>query len=136
MPRRNKGPRKKDAVTRKSRLVSREAALLAKEEYEDQKIVFGFEKYNQSECEVYSMDKKDVKSLTAKLIEISKTSIKNFRQSGFCSAIKNEGNYTSLFTSMPKGARVVEVKYSGAGRIFGYMVRNIFSVVAICKKHK
>ncbi len=110
------------------------------EDYENQKVVFSFVVYNNNQSEIASLDKKEAKKLTKELKKISLTLTKHLRHqhaSGIaCKPVSNSGSYSSLFTDIPEDIELLEVDYSSAGRVFGYMVSNIFNVVAVAKKHK
>jgi hypothetical protein len=109
-------------------------------DFENKKVTFSFEPYNNNQCEIANIDKKEAKKLTGELKKMSLTLQKHFRHqtaSGIaCKAIHNSGNYSVLFTDVPPDVELLEVDYSGPGRIFGYLVHNIFNVVAIGKKHR
>lgn len=109
-------------------------------DYENQMVVFSFETYNNNQCEIASIDKKEAKKLTKELKKISTTLTKHLRHqqtSGIaCKLISNSGNYSVLFTDVPEDTDLLEVDYSGKGRVFGYMVNNVFSIVAISKQHR
>jgi hypothetical protein len=109
-------------------------------DYENRRVTFSFEIYNNSQCEVAKLDKKESKKLTKELKKISSTKTRHFRHqntSGIaCKPIGNSGNYTVLFDGIKDDIEVLEIDYSGAGRVFGYLVNNIFNIVAIGKKHR
>ena len=109
-------------------------------DFENKKVVFSFEDYNQNQCEIANLDKKDAKKLTTELKKASLVLAKHIRHqqsSGIaCKPISNSGNYGALFGALSPDIEILEIDYSGAGRIFGYLVHNIFSVVAINKKHR
>ena len=104
---------------------------------EGEKVVFSFEMYNNSECEIADLTKPDARKLTGKLQEISSATIADFNRSYVRGSISpSDKRYKLLFNTLPNDSRLLEAKFSKPGRIFGYLVRNIFSVVAICIKHK
>lgn len=108
-------------------------------DYENDKVFLSFEPYNQNCCEIYLIDKKDAKKLTDRLKKITTTPRKHFLYqdaSGIaCKPIKDSGNYKSLFNGLQKDIELLEVDYTGAGRIFGYLTKNIFNIVAIKVRH-
>lgn len=112
----------------------------ALKDYENKRVVFSFEVYNSNQCGIGSIDKKEAKKLTKELKKISTTLTKHFRHqsaSGIaCKPVYNSGDYSVLFNEAPEDIELLEVDYSGAGRVFGYMVNNIFSIVAIGKEHR
>lgn len=112
----------------------------ALKDYENKRIVFSFEIYNNTQCELSKLDNVEVKKLTKELKKISTTLTKHFRHqstSGIaCKPIYNSGNYSVLFDGVQEDIEMLEVDYSGAGRVFGYVVNNIFNIVAISKKHR
>lgn len=109
-------------------------------DYENKLVTFSFEIYNINQYEISKLNKQEAKKLTRELRKISSTPTKHFRHqnaSGIaCKSIYNSGSYTVLFDGIPEDVEMLEVDYSGAGRVFGYMVNNIFSIVAIGKKHR
>lgn len=112
----------------------------ALKDYENKRVVFSFEIYNNNQCELAKLDKTEAKKLTKELKKISTTLTKHFRHqstSGIaCKLINNSGNYSVLFDGIPEDTEMLEVDYSGAGRVFGYVVNNIFNIVAIGKNHR
>jgi hypothetical protein len=108
-------------------------------DYDNNKIVLSFEPYNQGCCEIALIQKQDAKRLTSELRKMTKTLRKHFlcqSSSGIaCKPIKESGNYACLFTGLEQDIELLEVDYTGTGRIFGYLTRNIFNVVAIKIKH-
>ncbi len=112
----------------------------ALKDYENKRVAFSFEAYNNNQCRIGSIDKKEAKKLTRELKKISTTLTKHFRHqstSGIaCKTVYNSGNYSVLFTDIPEDTELLEVDYSGAGRVFGYMVNNIFNIIAIGKEHR
>jgi len=112
----------------------------ALKDYENRRVVFSFEAYNNNQCEIANLDKIEAKKLTKELKKISTVASKYFRHqssSGIaCKPIFNSGSYSSLFNNIPEDIELLEVDYSGTGRVFGYLVNNIFNIVAIGKKHR
>ncbi len=110
------------------------------EDYENKKITFSFKMYNSSQCGIGSIDKKEAKKLTKKLKNMSAVLTKHFRHQDSsniaCKPVHNSNNYSVLFTDLSEDTDLLEVDYSGPGRIFGYLVHNIFNIVAIAKIHK
>lgn len=107
---------------------------------ENKRVVFSFETYNSGQCEISNLDKMEAKKLTKELKKISTVLCKYFRHQNIsgieCSPVLNCNNYESLFNGMPEDVEMLEVYYSGAGRIFGFIVSNVFNIVAIGKKHR
>lgn len=110
------------------------------EDYENKTVNFSFAVYNSNQCRIGSIDKTEAKKLTKELKKISLTLTKHFLHqstSGVaCKPVHNSGNYAALFTDVPEDTDLLEVDYSGAGRVFGYLVKNIFNIVAIGKEHR
>ena len=108
-------------------------------DYENERVVFSFESYNNNHCRIGSIDKTEAKKLTKELKKISITRAKHFRHqstSGIaCKQVHNSGGYSCLFTGIPEDIELLEVDYSGSGRVFGYIVNNIFNIVTIGKEH-
>ena len=112
----------------------------ALKDYENKKIVFSFEIYNSNQCEIAKLDKAEAKKLTRELKRISLTLTKHFRHqdsSGIaCKSVSNSGNYAVLFTDIPEDVDLLEVDFSGPGRVFGYLINNVFNIVTIGKEHR
>lgn len=112
----------------------------ALEDYENRRVVFSFEVYNSNQCRIGSIDKAEAKKLTKELKKISSTPTKHFRHQGAsgiaCKSVHNSGNYAVLFNNVPEDIDLLEIDYSGTGRVFGYIVNNIFNIVTIGKEHR
>jgi len=108
-------------------------------DYENKSVVFNFGKYNQSQCEIHKLEKREAKKLTRELAKINRTKTKHLLcqdKSGIaCKQIYNSGDYTLLFQNLPKDVKLLQIDYSDSGRIFGYLSESIFNLVAIKKKH-
>lgn len=109
-------------------------------DYENKRVVFSFEIYNSNQCEIAKLDKTEAKKLTKELKKISTTLTKHFRHQSTsaiaCKPIHKSGSYIVLFDGIPEDTEMLEVDYSGTGRVFGYIVNNIFNIVAIGKVHR
>ncbi len=109
------------------------------EEYDNYKIVLSFIPYKQNCCELAKLQRPEAKKLTSELKKITKTLKKHFRHqdvSGIaCKPIEDGGNYSPLFVGLGKDIELLEIDYTKAGRVFGYITKNIFNVVAIKTKH-
>jgi hypothetical protein len=109
-------------------------------DYENEKVVFSFESYNNSRCQIDKLAKPESKKLTKELKKISSVLIKHFisqDSSGIaCKPVQNSGNYSVLFNDIPEDTELLEIDYTGAGRIFGYLSKNIFNIIAINKIHR
>ena len=103
---------------------------------EERKMVFSFEQYNASQCEIGDLTKQEVGRLTSKLQSISGYTMREFNRSHVRDRVQKVGKYAPLYNTVPEGSKVVEIRYSDSGRIFGYIAQNVFAIVAICKKHK
>ncbi len=109
-------------------------------DYENKRVVFSFEVYNSTQCRIGSIDKTEAKKLTKELKKVSTTLTKHLmhqHSSGIaCKAVNDSGNYSALFADVPEDTDLLEIDYSSAGRVFGYLVNNIFNIVAIGKEHR
>lgn len=108
-------------------------------DYKDEYVVFAFKEYKQSHCEIYKLEKKEVKKLTEELSKVNKTRKKHLLSQGVsriaCKSVYPTGKYKFLSGSLPTDAQILEISYTGAGRIFGYLTENIFNIVTIKKSH-
>jgi len=108
-------------------------------DYDNQKVVLSFWAYKQNQCRLHKLDKPEAKHLTSELKKISNTLTKHFKHqqsSGIaCKSIHKSGEYAILFNNLPTDADILEIDYTSAGRIFGFLVQNIFNIVTIAKEH-
>jgi len=118
---------------------SRVALSTKIEDYQESKVVLSFERYNQKQCEIAKLQNKDSKKLTNELKKMSETFLKHFRSQDVsriaCKPIHCSRNYAPIFNGLSKDVELLEIDYTGSGRIFGYLLRNIFNVVVIKVKH-
>jgi len=109
------------------------------EDYENKKVVLSFEPYTKNSCEIYLMQKPDANHFTDELKKITTTLKKHFLHQNSstiaCKSVKNSGNYSPLFNNVPEDSELLEVDYTKAGRIFGYLTHNIFNIVAVRVRH-
>ncbi len=124
---------------KKQQLPHEVAISKEKSEHEDRNIVFSFSQYNHTQCEIADLQKTDAKKLTVQLEKTSKIFAKNLLYSTAagvqCKPVHNGGEYSCLFNSLPQDANLLEINYTSTGRIFGYLVENIFNIVVIKRKH-
>ncbi len=108
-------------------------------DFERQKVVISFEAYKQSHCRLHKLDKPEAKHLTSELRKMTSTVEQHFRHQHMsriaCKQVHKGGEYSPLFTDLPEDAELLEVDYTGPGRIFGFLVENVFNVVTIAKEH-
>ena len=136
MPKNSKRRKLKSNLAKRRKGKAILSAVTSNPSLGDRKVAFSFEKYNQSECEISKLQKKEVKQLTRKLKMASGQTVAEFNSASVHSRVGKSGNYTSLYIDIPEDESIVEIKYSDAGRIFGCIVGNTFGIVAICKKHR
>jgi hypothetical protein len=109
-------------------------------DYENKKVLFTFKEYIHSQCEIHNLQKQESKNLTETLKKINHTEARDLRQgqvSGItCKSIINAGDYASLFSGLTKDIDLLEIYYSGTGRIIGYLTENIFYITSVLKKHR
>jgi len=108
-------------------------------DYQEYKIVLSFEFYNQNRCEIDKLQKSSAKKLTSELKKVSETAVKHLKSQNVsriaCKSVFRSGNYSSLFSDLSKDIELLEIDYTKSGRIFGYLLKNIFNVVAIKVRH-
>ncbi len=109
------------------------------EDFENKKVVLSFEVYNQNHCGLAKIARVEAKHLIAELKKISKTPTKHFRHQNVsriaCKSIYGSGNYSVLYNGLPEDVELLEIDYTKAGRVFGFIVQNVFNVVVIAKEH-
>lgn len=109
-------------------------------DYDNQKVVLSFEAYKQNQCRIFKLDKGEAKHLTTELRKISTTLTKHFRHQHSsaiaCKPVYRSGEYGVLFDGLPPDVdEILEIDYTRAGRIFGFLLMNTFNVVAVAKEH-
>jgi hypothetical protein len=109
-------------------------------DFDNKKVVLSFEPYKQSQCEIHKLEKSEAKRLTNELKKITTTLSKHFRHQSAsriaCKPINRSGQYATLFQDLPPDIEeILEIDYTSAGRIFGFLTHNIFNVVTIAKAH-
>jgi len=108
-------------------------------DYDNQKVVLSFWAYKQNQCQLHKLDKSEAKHLTSELKKISSALTKHFKHQQSsriaCKPVNKNSEYAILFNNLPPDADLLEVDYTGAGRIFGFLVQNVFNVVTIAKEH-
>lgn len=108
-------------------------------ESSDKKVVFTFIQYNHSQCEIADFQKKEPKKLTQKLGEVNKIIAKQLlfsKGAGIsCKPVSKSGQYECLFESLPPDVNLLEINYTDTGRIFGYLIDNVFNIIVIKRKH-
>lgn len=110
------------------------------EDYENKKVVLSFGAYNERHCEIARLQNKDAKQLTHELKKISNTFTKHFKHQNTsriaCKPVHNSGKYKPLFNRLPEDdIELLEVDYTNKGRIFGYLINNVFNVVVVKVQH-
>lgn len=116
------------------------AVSAAVRDFDNEKVVLSFEPYKQNQCRIYKLQKPEAKHLTSELKKISATLTKHFRNQQVsriaCKPVHRNGEYATLFNSLPPDVdEILEVDYTGAGRIFGFLLENTFNVVAVAREH-
>jgi hypothetical protein len=108
-------------------------------EFGNEKIVFTFIPYKHTQCEIHKLEKSEAKKLTEKMRKVNGVMAKNIlcqEASGFaCKPVGRSGDYACLFEDLPLDVQLLEIDYTGTGRIFGYLAQNLFNIVAITKRH-
>lgn len=108
-------------------------------DFDNEKVVFSFVDYNKNKCEIKNLSGTEPSQLTETLKKVSKTLKKHlmhYQQSQItCSTVGKSGNYANLYDDLPKDAELIEIEYNRQGRIFGYVVQNIFNITVIKRKH-
>jgi hypothetical protein len=109
-------------------------------DYKDKEITLSFKGYKHNKCQIGKIQTTEAKKLTKMLERISETKTKHLlsrEESGiYCGSVKNSGKYTDIYKGIPNDVEVLEIHYDNGGRIFGFLVHNIFKIILILKKHK
>jgi len=106
------------------------------DEQEEKKIVVVFKNYNQDECELSKLDEPLAKALTSKLKYLTSITLKQLPSSGLIRGdVDESGPYKVLYNNIGQDVRVKEIKFSNESRIFGFLVDEYFSLIAIWVNH-
>lgn len=99
-----------------------------------------FEYYDHSQCEMIKMSKDEMKQVFNLFKRITKYNQTNISQLCRPDPVKREGagkGYKNLFNNLPRDFdSLLEVDFTGSGRIFIYPYQNICCVVAVNKEHR
>lgn len=104
-------------------------------DYDEEKVLLTFERYNKKQCESEKLQGKEIKQLIDEFRKVTSVEAKHLRQNGLCRLVGDAGDYSSIYKIIPPDAQLLEIEYSKAGRAFGYLAQNILNVVAIKKLH-
>jgi len=86
--------------------------------------------------QIDEIQKEAAKSLIHKFYEINTTTKAHAQQSGLIrDKIENSKKYEFLYKDLSPEVEILEVGYSGEGRIFGFFTQEIFNVVCIRTDH-
>lgn len=86
--------------------------------------------------QIDEIQKEAAKSLIRKFSEINATTKSHAQQSGLIrDKVGNSGKYAFLYKNLSPEVEILEVQYSGNGRIFGFFTQEIFNVVCIRTDH-
>ena len=98
-----------------------------------------FEYYDHSRCELTKLGKEDMKQVIntfAKVTKYDETTISKLCRPDPVKRT-NSGNYASLFNSLPDDFdTLMELDFTGAGRIFVHLSGRMCCVVAVAGVHK
>jgi len=109
-------------------------------DYENQKIVFTFLPYKHNNCEICKLSESEARRLTKQLQRVNQTLRKHiftYQASGIeCKRVYKKGEYDVLYEDLPRDTELLEVDFTNnGGRIFGYLVENIFNIILIKQRH-
>lgn len=104
---------------------------------EEESLRLIFASYNHSQCRIPDISKpSQAKALVRKLSLITEYTTKTFASSRLIrDNINNSGPYKPLFDEVPPDTELKEIDFAGTGRIYFYLFRNLFCVVAIQMRH-
>jgi hypothetical protein len=87
-------------------------------------------------AQISQIQKEAAKSLVHKFFEINTTTKFAAQQSGLIrDKIPNQGEYAFLYTELSPDVEILEIQYSGTGRIFGFFTQSTFNVVGLRTIH-
>ncbi|GEM_PF-3195631 len=86
--------------------------------------------------QISEIQKEAAKSLIHKLFEINTSTKSSAQQSGLIrDKVANNGEYAFLYRGLSPDVEILEIQYSGTGRIFGFFTEATFNVVCIKTAH-
>lgn len=99
-----------------------------------------FQYYNHSECEMISMTKDEMKRVINTFTKITKHDQNSISKICRPKSVKRAGvgsSYANLFNGLPDDFdSLLEVDFTGTGRVFIYPYKNMCCVIAVDKKHR
>jgi len=108
-------------------------------DYDDkmrENFLFSFIHYKTKECEICKLDDKVAKRLIDKLKEINKTTKTKLSQTNLIrDKVEKLGPYKSPYNNLSPDIEIVEIQFSGTGRIFAHFIERYFCIVAIKREH-
>ncbi|HEY5221001.1 MAG TPA: hypothetical protein VIJ29_02550 [Candidatus Paceibacterota bacterium] len=86
--------------------------------------------------EIPQIQKEAAKSLVHKFSEMGGMTKRAANQTGVIrDKVPNQGEYAFLYAGLSPDVEIVEIQYSGTGRIFGFFTQSTFNVVCIRTIH-
>lgn len=104
-------------------------------DYAREKVLLTFERYSKNHCESHKLQGKEIKQLIDEFRKVTSLEERQLKHNGICRMVGNSGDYSLIYPVIPPDAQLLEIEYSRVGRAFGYLVQNVFNVVAIKKVH-
>ena len=107
-------------------------------EDEPKKLILGFIYFRSDFCKFETADDTKMKSLLEKLMKLCEFTASQFFT---CELIprpinRSTGNYAQLYTNLGDDVDIYEFDFAGQGRIYGFIVENIFHLVVVDAKHR
>lgn len=110
--------------------------LLPDDDPEQKIITVHFRPMSLNNKEITGIQKETAKSLIHKLLEINTTTKSVAQQSGLIrDRVPNSGEYAFLYSGLSPDVEILEIKFSGTGRIFGFFTQATFNIVCIRTLH-
>lgn len=103
---------------------------------ETKPFLISYEYYNDKLCEIKILEKNRAKQCLQDLRMIGKCNTNSLCGNGIdILSVCNQGDYSKLFNKLPPDIKLKEHKIQGDGRIFYFISRNLFHIVAITNNH-
>ena len=86
--------------------------------------------------QISEIQKEAAKSLVLKLLELNTTTKAAAQQSGLIrDKLSGDGEYAFLYAGLSPDVEMLEIQFSGTGRIFGFFTQSTFNVVCVRTLH-
>jgi hypothetical protein len=109
---------------------------LGQEDIEAQPISIHFRSSCLGNDQITEIQAEVAKLLVRKLLQLNTTTKAAAQQCGLIrDKVPNEGGYAFLYTGLSPDVEILEIQFSGTGRIFGFFTQSTYNVVCVRTHH-